>query len=156
MCRVLAAILAFPARVDLVVPARGAAAHDCFVTAGNAFGIMTAGIDAAVVRFFGLEIMRRVQHHILNQYLGEQPIGTAFILPTHHEHCPYLAHSPTMRVPGSIERTNKVYCATWAALLAVHQYNLAHEAAIRTVAVPAMGTGFGGMTFDEAARQMAA
>ncbi len=23
--------------------------HDCFVTAGNAFGIMTAGIDAAVV-----------------------------------------------------------------------------------------------------------
>ena len=24
--------------------------HDCFVTAGNAFGIMTAGIDAAVVR----------------------------------------------------------------------------------------------------------
>ena len=24
--------------------------HDCFVTAGNAFGLMTAGIDAAVVR----------------------------------------------------------------------------------------------------------
>ena len=23
--------------------------HDCFVTAGNAFGILTAGIDAAVV-----------------------------------------------------------------------------------------------------------
>ncbi len=23
--------------------------HDCFVTAGNAFGMMTAGIDAAVV-----------------------------------------------------------------------------------------------------------
>jgi hypothetical protein len=29
--------------------------HDCFVTAGNAFGLMTAGIDAAVVRFFGEE-----------------------------------------------------------------------------------------------------
>jgi hypothetical protein len=25
--------------------------HDCFVTAGNAFGIMTAGIDAAVLRY---------------------------------------------------------------------------------------------------------
>ena len=25
--------------------------HDCFVTAGNAFGNMTAGIDAAVVAF---------------------------------------------------------------------------------------------------------
>lgn len=27
--------------------------HDCFVTAGNAFGLMTASIDAAGVRFFG-------------------------------------------------------------------------------------------------------
>ena len=27
--------------------------HDCFVTVGNAFGLMTAGIDAAVVRCFG-------------------------------------------------------------------------------------------------------
>src|SRR5262249_36245926 len=30
--------------------------HDCFVTAGNAFGLMTAGIDAAVVRRFGEEL----------------------------------------------------------------------------------------------------
>ena len=131
-------------------------AHDCFVTAGNAFGIMTAGIDAAVVGFFGPEIMRRVQDHILDQYLGEQPIGTAFILPTHHKHCPHLVHAPTMRVPGSIERTDKVYCATWAALLAVHQHNLANPSAICTVAFPALGTGFGGVAFDEAARQMAA
>ena len=35
--------------------------HDCFVTAGNAFGLMTAGIDAAVVGRFGQGLMRRVQ-----------------------------------------------------------------------------------------------
>src|SRR6266704_2241738 len=52
--------------------------HDCFVTAGNAFGIMTAGIDAAVVRYFGRELMDAIQHRILDEYLGEQPIGTAF------------------------------------------------------------------------------
>ena len=34
--------------------------HDCFVTAGNAYGLMTAGIDAAVVRFLGESIMRQV------------------------------------------------------------------------------------------------
>src|SRR5204862_4601779 len=49
--------------------------HDAFVTAGNAFGIMTAGIDAAVVREFGPGLMRRVQDRILDDYLGEQPVG---------------------------------------------------------------------------------
>jgi hypothetical protein len=53
-------------------------AHDCFVTAGNSFGLMTAGIDAAVVRFFGEELMQRIQHRIMDQFFGEQPVGTAF------------------------------------------------------------------------------
>src|ERR1700761_3324339 len=87
--------------------------HDCFVTAGNAFGIMTAGIDAVVVRFFGESLMERVQHQIMDRFLGEQPVGTAFILPTGHPAIPFLAHAPTMRVPGSIEGTDKVYSATW-------------------------------------------
>jgi len=130
--------------------------HDCFVTAGNSFGIMTAGIDAAVVRFFGPELMAAVQHRILDEYLGEQPIGTAFVQPTGHAHVPFVCHAPTMRVPGSISGTDKVYCATWAALLAVYRHNVSSEQKIATVAFPAMGTGFGGVSFDEAARQMAA
>jgi O-acetyl-ADP-ribose deacetylase (regulator of RNase III) len=130
--------------------------HDCFVTAGNAFGLMTAGIDAAVVRFFGEPLMQRIQHRIMDQYLGEQPVGTAFIEPTGHPDYPFVAHAPTMRVPGSIEGTDKVYCATWAALVAVHAHNVTAERKIETVAFPAMGTGFGGVPFDEAARQMAA
>jgi O-acetyl-ADP-ribose deacetylase (regulator of RNase III) len=133
--------------------------HDCFVTAGNAFGLMTAGIDAAVVRFFGEELMTRVQHRIMNDYFGEQPIGTAFVLETHNSKIPYLVHAPTMRVPGNIEGTDKVYCATWAALLTVQAFNSsrpAGEKQIETVAFPAMGTGFGGVPADEAARQMAA
>lgn len=130
--------------------------HDCFVTAGNAFGLMTAGIDAAVVRYFGEGLMARVQQRILDQFFGEQPVGTAFVLPTDHRDIPFLVHAPTMRVPGSIEGTDKVYAATWAALLAVHAHNLASDARIEVVAFPAMGTGFGAMPYDEAARQMAA
>lgn len=130
--------------------------HDCFVTAGNAFGLMTAGIDAAVVARFGEPLMRRVQHHILDHYYGEQPVGTAFVLPTGDPALPFLCHAPTMRVPGSIDGTDKVYAATWAALLAVVAHNRSGEARIGTVALPAMGTGFGGVPFSEAARQMAA
>jgi O-acetyl-ADP-ribose deacetylase (regulator of RNase III) len=129
--------------------------HDCFVTAGNAFGLMTAGIDAAVVRFFGDGLMRRVQQRVLDQFFGEQPVGTAFVVPTGHPDVPFLAHAPTMRVPGSIEGTDKVYAATWAALLAVHAHNVTADRKIEVVAFPAMGTGFGGVPFDEAARQMA-
>ena len=130
--------------------------HDCFVTAGNAFGLMTAGIDAAVVRRFGEGLMGRVQHRIMDEYFGEQPVGTAFVLPTGDPSLPFLAHAPTMRVPGSIEGTDKVYVATWAALLAIQAHNRADGQEIAVVAFPAMGTGFGGVPFDEAARQMAA
>src|SRR5947209_18044308 len=94
--------------------------HDCFVTAGNSFGLMTAGIDATVVRYFGEDLMARVQDRILDQFFGEQPVGTAFILPTDHVDVPFLAHAPTMRVPGNIAGTDKVYAAAWSALLAVH------------------------------------
>src|SRR5436305_2028392 len=58
--------------------------HDCFVTAGNSFGIMTAGIDAAVVNYFGPDLMTSVQSRIRVEFLGEQPVGTAFIVPTRH------------------------------------------------------------------------
>ena len=130
--------------------------HDCFVTAGNAFGLMTAGIDAAVVARFGRELMERVQHVILDHYMGEQPVGTAFVIGTGDPRLPFLAHAPTMRVPGSIAGTDKVYAATWAALLAVQAHNQSQGPQIATVAMPAMGTGFGGVAFSEAARQMAA
>jgi O-acetyl-ADP-ribose deacetylase (regulator of RNase III) len=130
--------------------------HDCFVTAGNAYGLMTAGIDAAVVAAFGDGIMQAVQQKVMEDYLGEQPIGTAFILPTGDDWCSYLCHAPTMRTPGSIEGTDRIYCATWASLLAIHRYNQASVEPIKTVAFPAMGTGFGAVPYEEAARQMAA
>jgi O-acetyl-ADP-ribose deacetylase (regulator of RNase III) len=130
--------------------------HDCFVTAGNSFGMMTAGIDAAVVRFHGVELMQRIQLRILDEYLGEQPIGTTMIEPTGNARYPFIAHAPTMRVPGSIEGSDKVYCAAWAALLAVYRHNIHAEAKIETVVFPALGAGFGGLSYRESARQMAA
>ena len=131
--------------------------HDCFVTAGNSFGIMNAGIDAAVVHFHGEELMKNVQFHIMDDYLGEQPVGTSFIQPTGTPDYPFVAYTPTMRVPGSISGTDKVYAATWAAFIAVYRHNTSvnTEQKINTVVLPAMGAGFGGVPYSEVARQMA-
>ena len=130
--------------------------HDCFVTAANAFGIMNAGIDAAVIAFHGEDLMRRVQSRILDEYLGEQPIGTSFVEATGNAEYPFIAHSPTMRVPGSIEGSDKVYVATWASLIAVYRHKVENENQINSVVFPAMGAGFGGVPYTEVARQMAA
>lgn len=129
--------------------------HDCFVTAANSFGMMTAGIDAVLVDVHGPQLMDGIQRRILDEWRGEQPVGTAFVHPTGTPTQPWVVHAPTMRVPAGIDGTDKVYAATWAALCAVADHNDGGGAPITTVAMPAMGTGFGGVAFDEAARQMA-
>lgn len=135
--------------------------HDCFVTAGNGFGLMTAGVDAAVAACHA-GLMRRVQRRILDEYLGEQPVGTCFLEPTGTPGYPFVGHAPTMRMPGPIHGSDAVYRAAWAALLAVYRHNAAVRRGegdgpeIETLAMPALGTGFGGVEFSEAARQMAA
>lgn len=84
---------------------------DCVATAGNSFGLMDAGMDLAVVRFFGRHVMERVQKRILEDYLGEQPVGTCIIVPTDHAVHSFIAHAPTMRVPMNIQGTDHVYLA---------------------------------------------
>ena len=129
---------------------------DCFVTAGNSFGLMDGGVDAATTRFFGESIRERVQQYILKEFLGEQPVGTSFIIPTHHPKYPFLAHTPTMRIPMPIARTDYVYSAMWATLVAVYRHNQNSPAMpIYSLACPGLGTGTGYVPYHEAARQMA-
>lgn len=132
------------------------APHDCFVTAGNSFGLMSAGIDAAVVARLGPELERMIQLRIMNEFLGEQPVGTAFLIETGAPQVPWLCHAPTMRVPGNIDGTDAVYQATRAALLAIYHHNQSSESKSQRVLMPAMGAGFGGVPARETARQMSA
>jgi len=134
---------------------------DCMVSAANSFGLMDGGVDAAITQFFGDQVEMRVQQHILRYYDGEQPVGTSFVIPTFHNNHPYLAHTPTLRVPYSIQQTDNVYLAMKAMLRAVADHN---ERAlmnpqefqfIETVVCPGLGTNYGNMDLTEAARQMA-
>lgn len=127
---------------------------DCVVSAANSFGLMDGGVDAAIIRFFGEALMQRVQRRILDECLGEQPVGTSLIVETGHPKHPFLAHTPTMRIPMSIAQTDNVYLAMWAMLLAVRRHNRTAERRIVTVACPGLGTGCGMMPCQEAARQM--
>lgn len=128
---------------------------DCMVSPANSFGLMDGGVDAAITRFFGVELMQAVQKRIIEEYLGEQPVGTSMIVPTGSAKHPFLAHTPTMRVPLLISHTDHVYLAMWAMLRAVHHHNQTDEHKINIVACPGLGTGVGRVPFREAARQMA-
>ena len=128
---------------------------DCMVSPANSFGLMDGGIDAAITRFFGDHLPARVQQEILDRFLGEQPVGTSLIVPTGDPAHPYLAHTPTMRVPMTIACTDTVYLAMWAALLALRQHNRENPRPIRHLLCPGLGTGVGEMPYPEAARQMA-
>ena len=130
-------------------------AFDCLVSPANSFGMMDGGMDAAIVKFFGDSLMTKVQQHILEEFLGEQPVGTSFIIETGHPKHPFLAHTPTMRVPMSIAGTDIPYIAMWAMLLTVRRHNQHTERKINSIACPGLGTGIGRVPYDEAARQMA-
>jgi O-acetyl-ADP-ribose deacetylase (regulator of RNase III) len=129
--------------------------YDCLVSPANSFGMMDGGVDAAITKFFGISLMERVQQKILDDYLGEQSVGTSFIIDTGHPQYPFLAHTPTMRVPMQIVGTDIPYIAMWAMLLAVEQHNRHQDRQITTIACPGLGTGIGRIPPDESARQMA-
>nr|DAH05764.1 MAG TPA: hypothetical protein [Caudoviricetes sp.] len=143
--------------VDVVEkPFEAISEFDCMVSAANSFGLMDGGVDAAITAFFGTQLQTRVQNHIIREYLGEQPVGSAFVIETGHNHHPWLVHAPTMRVPLTIDGTDAVYNATWAALLAIFQHNknATTDRKIKTVVLPAMGAGCGQVPFESVARQM--
>lgn len=129
--------------------------YDCLVSPANSFGMMDGGMDAAITSFFGKSLEEKVQRRILDDYLGEQPIGTSLIVETGHPNHPFLAHTPTMRVPMNIQGTDIPYVAMWAMLLAVRQHNKNARRQIESVVCPGFGTGIGRVAYKEAARQMA-
>ena len=127
---------------------------DCLVSPANSFGLMDGGIDLAIRNFFGMKIQYNVQKIIQKEYYGEQPVGTSIIVFTENEEYPFLAHTPTMRIPCDISSTDNVYNAMFAMLRAVANYNKNNKKRIEKVLCPGLGTLTGRVPLKEAARQM--
>jgi O-acetyl-ADP-ribose deacetylase (regulator of RNase III) len=127
---------------------------DAMVSPANSFGIMDGGLDLAIRGRLGFEIQTRVQRVILERHHGELPVGAAEIVETGHARWPYLVVAPTMRVPESIAQTTNAYIAFRATLLAIRRHNEGTGTRIRSVVVPGLGTGVGGMDPRRCAAQM--
>lgn len=129
--------------------------YDCLVSPANSFGLMDGGIDLGIRNYFGMKIQYNVQKIIQKQFYGEQPVGTSVIVDTENEDHPFLAHTPTMRVPMDISKTDNVYNAMFAMLRTVANFNKTSKYRINEVLCPGLGTATGRVPLKEAARQMA-
>ena len=128
--------------------------YDCIVSPANSFGLMDGGIDKFIIDYFGKQLMENVQNYIIENYAGEQPVGTSFIIETNDIKHPYLAHTPTMEIPMDIRGTNNVYKAMKAMLLEVIKHNKNNINKIKKIACSGLGTACGMLNPSIAVKQM--
>ncbi len=133
------------------------ARYRAIVSPGNSFGDMGGGLDKAIDDYSGGRAQKLVVAAIRDRFLGEMPVGSAFVLPLNLRRVPYLVVAPTMRVPGSVAGTLNAYLAFRAALLAVRAHGASGEKPIiDSLAVSGLCTGVGGLSASDAAVQMLA
>lgn len=141
---------------------------DCVVSAANSFGLMDGGVDQFITDYFGIQMMKRVQEKVIQEYYGEQPVGTSMIVRGNEQpgqKNKYVAHTPTMRIPMNINQTSYVYMAMKAMLIAIEKHNnerkiLAdagiedEDSMINVVVCPGLGTNAGRVPAEEAGKMM--
>ena len=129
---------------------------DGVVSPANSFGDMGGGIDKAIDDFHQGAAQRAVMDAIAEHFLGELPVGAALVVELAARRFSFVVAAPTMRVPGGVAGTINAYLAMRAALVAVLRHNQGAGRPIRSLAVPGLCTGVGGMHPAEAAGQMRA
>jgi O-acetyl-ADP-ribose deacetylase (regulator of RNase III) len=130
--------------------------HDAVVSPANSFGDMGGGIDKAIDDFHRGAAQRAVMAAIAEHFLGELPVGMALVVELPARRFPFVVAAPTMRVPGGMAGSLNAYLTMRAALVAVLRHNTRGGRPIRSVAIPGLGTGVGGMPAAAAAGQMRA
>ena len=117
---------------------------DAIVNPANSFGYMGGGVAGAIKRIGGTEIE--------NQAVSKAPIhiGTAVTTTAGNLPCKYVIHAPTMERPAMRIGVDNVRKATYAAL------KLGKQLQIKSIAIPGMGTGVGGVSANDAAKAMVA
>lgn len=128
---------------------------DAVVCPGNSFGDMGGGFDKVVDDLHDGRAQLAVRRAIAARCMGELAVGASLVVEVPDAaRVRFLVMAPTMRVPGNHADSIGAYLATRAALVALLQHNDSGAPLIRSVAMPGMCTGVGGMPFTEAAAQM--
>ena len=120
---------------------------NCVVSPANSFGLMDGGYDAAIIEWFGAELQNKVQEHIIDNYFGEQPVGSSFIIETPHKDT-FLIHTPTMRIPEKILDISVIYHCMRTCLITA----ILNE--IKSIVIPAFGDLTGCVREDDVAKMM--
>lgn len=116
------------------------------VAPGNGFGIMDGGLDGVMRRVHAGDIQALIQGRIAKFFGAELPVGCAvavFSLDRQR-----IIYAPTMQIPMQIRGTDNVYRAARAAA------NQARIEGAKTLFMPLLGCGTGGMELTEAVEQI--
>lgn len=128
------------------------------VSPANSFGFMNGGIDQVYINKFGQELEDRVREDIKQKTAyNELIIGQSLVVPLRLDSesgqriqavSDWLIVSPTMRVPQRILDATDVYLATRSAT------KQSHRNGFKTMLIPGMGIGVGGVHPTLGARNM--
>ena len=115
---------------------------DCeaIVNPANSYGYMGGGVAGAIKRVGGVEIEKEAVSK------APIPVGNAITTTAGSLPCTYVIHAPTMQKPAMKIDVGNVKLATRAAL------DLATKLNIKSIAIPGMGTGVGGVETRAAAK----
>jgi O-acetyl-ADP-ribose deacetylase (regulator of RNase III) len=136
-------------------------AADAVVSPANSYGWMRGGVDAVYARALP-EVEQRVRSAVLAYHGGELPVGQAVVVPTGEPRPAWLISAPTMREPGERLPAGTVhpYLAARAVFRLwrdgkLEQGTRVHRV-VKTIALPGLGTGIGGVAPETCARQVSA
>ncbi len=115
---------------------------DAIVNPANSLMIMGGGVAGAIKRVGGVEIEEEARRY------APVPVGKAIATTGGRLKARYVIHAPTMERPAMRIGIKNVELATRAAL------EKAEELEIESIAFPGMGTGVGGVPYEEAAKTM--
>jgi O-acetyl-ADP-ribose deacetylase (regulator of RNase III) len=117
-------------------------ATDAICNPANSLMYMGGGAAGALKRAGGSEIEREALKH------APVPVGKAVATTAGRLQAKWVVHAPTMERPAMRTDPEKVRRATLAAL------RCAEGVGARSLAIPGMGTGVGGVSFEDAAGAM--
>ncbi len=117
-------------------------AVDAIVNPANSLMIMGGGVAGAIKRAGGEEIEHEARRYV------PVPVGKAIATRAGKLPAKFVIHAPTMERPAMRIGIENVIKAVRAAL------EKAEELSIDSIAFPGMGTGVGGVPYDEAAKAM--
>jgi O-acetyl-ADP-ribose deacetylase (regulator of RNase III) len=113
---------------------------DAIVNPANSYGYMGGGVAGAIKRVGGAVIEKEAISKAPIK-IGNAVASTSGSLP-----CNFVIHAPTMSRPAMRIDVENVKLATKAAL------DIGFRQNIKTIAIPGMGTGVGGVPVEKAAK----